>query len=84
MAFQLAIKIVLPVHFQYSREEQVGSGCQPRLRLRKPRSTSPARVKEFRKGDVAKFFDMFITFCQRIARLHFRQLGGHIQAIKIH
>jgi len=27
MAFDLAIKIVLPAHFQYNKEEQAGSGC---------------------------------------------------------
>jgi hypothetical protein len=52
-AFHPAIKIILPVHFEYNREEQVGSCCQPRLRLRKPQATSAARVKGFRKGDVA-------------------------------
>jgi hypothetical protein len=27
MAFDLAIKIVLPVHFQYNKEQQAGSCC---------------------------------------------------------
>ena len=27
MAYELAIKMALPVHFQYDREEQAGSGC---------------------------------------------------------
>jgi len=84
MALQLAIKIFLPVHFQYNREQHVRSGCQPRLSLRKPHATSAARVKGFRKGDVAKYFGIFIAFYQRIARLHFRPLSGHLQAIKIH
>ena len=84
MALKLAIKIVLPVHFQYNREEQVGMGCQPQLRLCKPQTTSGARVKGFWKGDVTKYFDIFITFYRKIARLHFRLLSGHLQAIKIH
>jgi hypothetical protein len=27
MAVELAIKMALPVHFQYNKEEQAGSGC---------------------------------------------------------
>jgi hypothetical protein len=27
MACELAMKIVLPIHFQYNKEEQAGSGC---------------------------------------------------------
>ena len=27
MAYELATKMALPVHFQYNREEQAGSGC---------------------------------------------------------
>ena len=27
MAFERAIKMVLPIHFQYNKEQQAGSGC---------------------------------------------------------
>jgi len=62
--FELAIKTVLSVHFQYNREEQTGSGCvnlcaAMRLRLRKPQATSAARAKGLAKDNVVNFFDVF-------------------------
>jgi DUF1365 family protein len=54
MAFELAITMLLLIHFQYNNEEQAGSG-RPQLRLRKPQASSAATAKEFTKENVAKF-----------------------------
>jgi hypothetical protein len=72
LAFELAIKIVLPVYYQYNEEEQAGSDCvtlgapHPRLRLHKPQVTSAARVNGITKINVAEFIDIFLPLLRQI------------------
>ena len=72
MAFELAINDVHahPFSAQQGRENWKGLHnfmCRhPRLRLRKPRFPSAAKVKRFTKENVAKFFDTFEPFLRPI------------------
>jgi hypothetical protein len=66
MVFDLAIKMVLPVHCYCNKEKQAGSGCENLCAaILKPHVTSTARVKGLTKINVGKFF----AICEPMLRL---------------